>query len=129
VAHGQRFVGAQIIWWNDLLTIILPHMILPTPPLAKIMGGKTMGKPVDRIEATVSGDWHVCTAPSSLSCPDAYFLRWRIRDRMRRFLRPIFRRPFPVFLTPTVELPELYRIDPPQPRPRLTPTADSQCRR
>jgi hypothetical protein len=30
-----------------------------------------------------------------------YFLRWRIRARIRRFLRPIFRRPRPVFLTPT----------------------------
>lgn len=30
-----------------------------------------------------------------------YFLRWRIRARMRRFLRPILRRPFPVFFTPT----------------------------
>ena len=30
-----------------------------------------------------------------------YFLRWRMRARIRRFLRPIFRRPLPVFLTPT----------------------------
>jgi hypothetical protein len=30
-----------------------------------------------------------------------YFLRWRIRDRMRRFFRPTFLRPRPVFLTPT----------------------------
>ena len=30
-----------------------------------------------------------------------YFLRWRILDRIRRFLRPIFRRPLPVFLDPT----------------------------
>jgi hypothetical protein len=29
-----------------------------------------------------------------------YFLRWRIFDRMRRFLRPSFRRPLPDFLTP-----------------------------
>jgi hypothetical protein len=29
-----------------------------------------------------------------------YFLRWRILARMRRFLRPSFRRPFPDFLTP-----------------------------
>lgn len=33
--------------------------------------------------------------------PTGYFLRWRIRERMRRFLRPSFRRPLPVFLTPT----------------------------
>ena len=31
----------------------------------------------------------------------AYFLRWRIFDRMRRFLRPNLRRPLPVFLVPT----------------------------
>ena len=30
-----------------------------------------------------------------------YFLRCRIRARMRLFFRPIFRRPRPVFLTPT----------------------------
>jgi hypothetical protein len=29
-----------------------------------------------------------------------YFLRWRILARMRRFLRPSFRRPFPDFFTP-----------------------------
>jgi hypothetical protein len=29
-----------------------------------------------------------------------YFLRWRILARMRRFLRPSFRRPLPDFLTP-----------------------------
>ena len=29
-----------------------------------------------------------------------YFLRWRILDRMRRFLRPSFRRPLPDFLVP-----------------------------
>lgn len=30
-----------------------------------------------------------------------YFLRWRILARMRRFLRPILRRPLPVFFVPT----------------------------
>ncbi len=30
-----------------------------------------------------------------------YFLRCRIFARMRRFFRPIFRRPFPVFFDPT----------------------------
>lgn len=42
-----------------------------------------------------------------------YFLRWRILARMRRFLRPILRRPFPVFLVPTRESPDLiggYRL-------------------
>src|SRR5262249_1719070 len=33
---------------------------------------------------------------------ERYFLRWRMRDRMRRFLRPSLRRPRPVFLTPTI---------------------------
>lgn len=33
-----------------------------------------------------------------------YFFRCRMRDRIRRFLRPIFRRPLPVFLTPTDHL-------------------------
>jgi hypothetical protein len=32
------------------------------------------------------------------------YLRWRILARLRRFLRPIFRRPLPVFLTPTIRL-------------------------
>ena len=31
-----------------------------------------------------------------------YRLRCRILDRIRRFLRPILRRPFPVFFVPTV---------------------------
>ena len=34
-----------------------------------------------------------------------YFLRWRIRARMRRFFRPTLRRPFPVFFTPTCNSP------------------------
>jgi hypothetical protein len=29
-----------------------------------------------------------------------YFLRWRIFARMRRFLRPCFRRPFPDLFVP-----------------------------
>src|ERR1700720_1738129 len=29
------------------------------------------------------------------------YLRWRIFERMRRFLRPSLRRPLPVFLVPT----------------------------
>jgi hypothetical protein len=32
-----------------------------------------------------------------------YFLRWRILARMRRFLRPSFRRPLPDFLTPKAD--------------------------
>lgn len=31
-----------------------------------------------------------------------YFLRCRILERIRRFLRPILRRPFPVFFVPTI---------------------------
>src|SRR5690606_15408726 len=31
----------------------------------------------------------------------ACYLRWRMRERMRRFLRPSLRRPLPDFLTPT----------------------------
>lgn len=30
-----------------------------------------------------------------------YFLRWRILARMRRFFRPSFRLPLPLFFTPT----------------------------
>jgi hypothetical protein len=30
-----------------------------------------------------------------------YFLRWRIFERIRRFFRPNFRRPLPVFFVPT----------------------------
>jgi hypothetical protein len=37
--------------------------------------------------------------------PDIYFLRCRIRARIRRFLRPIFLRPRPVFFTPTKSTP------------------------
>jgi hypothetical protein len=37
-------------------------------------------------------------------------LRCRIRARMRRFLRPSFRRPFPVFFTPMLKLPLLLRV-------------------
>ena len=37
-------------------------------------------------------------------------LRCRIRARMRRFLRPSFRRPFPVFFTPMLRLPLLLRV-------------------
>ena len=37
---------------------------------------------------------------ATISC-GGYFLRWRIRARIRRFFRPIFRRPRPVFFTPT----------------------------
>ena len=47
----------------------------------------------------------------------AYFLRWRIRARMRRFLRPILRRPFPVFFVPTSKLQtdpvHVFRLAPP----------------
>jgi len=32
---------------------------------------------------------------------EIYPLRWRIRERMRRFLRPTLRRPFPDFFVPT----------------------------
>ncbi|TVP95981.1 MAG: hypothetical protein EA381_17920 [Planctomycetaceae bacterium] len=31
----------------------------------------------------------------------AYFLRWRIRARIRRFFLPTLRRPLPVFFVPT----------------------------
>lgn len=31
---------------------------------------------------------------------DVAYLRWRILARIRRFLRPIFRRPLPVFFVP-----------------------------
>jgi hypothetical protein len=39
-----------------------------------------------------------------------YFLRWRIRARIRRFLRPSFRRPRPVFFVPKTHAPcAIYR--------------------
>ena len=42
------------------------------------------------------------TRLSSVQIVDrCYFFRWRIRARIRRFFRPIFRRPRPVFFTPT----------------------------
>jgi len=37
----------------------------------------------------------------NLSAPGCYPLRCLIFARMRRFFRPILRRPFPVFLVPT----------------------------
>lgn len=36
--------------------------------------------------------------------PEDYFLRCRILARIRRFFRPTFRRPFPVFFVPTESL-------------------------
>jgi len=43
----------------------------------------------------------------------AYFLRWRILARIRRFLRPTFRRPLPVFFVPNLfsvyEIPTTYQ--------------------
>jgi hypothetical protein len=47
-----------------------------------------------------------------------YFLRWRIRARIRRFLRPIFRRPLPVFFVPT-DVPLLKPINESLPGPDL----------
>jgi len=41
------------------------------------------------------------TGRHSRNCSRTYFLRCRIRARIRRFLRPILRRPRPVFFTPT----------------------------
>ena len=38
--------------------------------------------------------------PPRGAAAEDYFLRWRIFARMRRFLRPSFRRPFPDFLVP-----------------------------
>ena len=52
------------------------------PPLSRPASAET-DKPGDPISAT------------------ALYLRWRIFERMRRFLRPSLRRPFPVFFTPT----------------------------
>ncbi len=40
-----------------------------------------------------------------------YRLRWRILARMRRFLRPILRRPLPVFLVPTWDSVGLKKIE------------------
>jgi hypothetical protein len=44
-------------------------------------------------------------APGEMPETPRYFLRWRMRERMRRFFRPSLRRPRPDFLTPTRELP------------------------
>jgi hypothetical protein len=43
------------------------------------------------------------TGPRELRLVEDYFLRWRIFARMRRFLRPCFRRPFPDFLVPKTD--------------------------
>jgi hypothetical protein len=52
---------------------------------------------------THSGGIHCATREAScqkgVSMED-YFLRWRILARMRRFLRPCFRRPFPDLFVP-----------------------------
>jgi hypothetical protein len=40
------------------------------------------------------------TEPRELRLAEDHFLRWRILARMRRFLRPSFRRPLPDFLVP-----------------------------
>jgi hypothetical protein len=40
--------------------------------------------------------------------PNDDYLRWRIRARLRRFLRPSLRRPLPDFLTPTLHNSSFY---------------------
>ena len=42
-----------------------------------------------------------------------YFLRWRIFARMRRFLRPCFRRPFPdLFVPKAISVFQISQTDP-----------------
>jgi len=57
-----------------------------------------------------------------------YRLRWRILERMRRFLRPSFRRPLPVLFVPTHGSVELQTAQvlagaTPKPRPTRVPQA------
>ena len=40
-----------------------------------------------------------------------YFLRWRILARIRRFLRPILRRPLPDFFVPKSKLPRMTCVE------------------
>ena len=40
-----------------------------------------------------------------------YFLRWRILARIRRFLRPILRRPLPDFFVPKSKLPRMTFVE------------------
>jgi hypothetical protein len=52
---------------------------------------------------THSGGIHCATREASCQKGDPskdYFLRWRIFARIRRFLRPCFRRPFPDLFVP-----------------------------
>ena len=46
-------------------------------------------------------DHYLACAPKELPIAQGQSLRCRILDRIRRFFRPIFRRPFPVFFVPT----------------------------
>jgi len=48
----------------------------------------------------------------------AYFLRWRILARIRRFLRPTFRRPLPVFFVPNLFSKTMKFKRPETPHPR-----------
>ncbi len=45
-----------------------------------------------------------------MPAPQNHFFLWRIRARIRRFLRPSFRRPRPVFFVPKTHAPcAIYR--------------------
>ena len=78
----QRFTGCNSAHWSNRSERAEKRLLRSIIPTGRMPQRKTGGIP-------------------TLFSAIAYFLRCRIRARIRRFLRPIFLRPRPVFLTPT----------------------------
>ena len=66
-------------------------------PLEKRRGRGSRARAAHREARTLCATGHAEPARAA----GAYYLRCRILDRIRRFLRPSFSRPFPVFFVPT----------------------------
>jgi hypothetical protein len=80
--NTQRFTGCNSAQWSNRSERAEKRLLRSIIPTGRMPQRKTGGIP-------------------TLFSAIAYFLRCRIRARIRRFLRPIFLRPRPVFLTPT----------------------------
>ena len=77
---------------------VTEHVIPDRQLLERRQGGSDQRKS-ERRRVTALTDVHELVACEIF----AYFLRWRILARMRRFLRPLLRRPLPVFLVPKTD--------------------------
>ena len=80
-------------------------------PVASFVGSQDHGSPftVRQAASTDPRSDRPILQPLLASPQRHHPLRCRIRARIRRFLRPSFRRPFPVFLTPMLWLPLLHQ--------------------